>query len=134
MSEPFLSIKGLTFRPGVEQHLLSDFMKRMGVSLPPDYVRFMFESDGAEGPVGDREYLRLWSVAELSELNEGYKVAEFAPGLLLFGGDGGDVGYAFDTRVSGLPIVKVHLVGLSLESSEPFANNFSEFLNKLSRT
>lgn len=133
MNESISSIKHLTLRSGANQEALNNFMTKMGVSLPADYIRFMLTSDGAEGPIGGREYLRLWSSEELQELNDGYGVSEFAPGLVLFGGDGGDVGYAFDSRSRTLPIVKVHFVGMSLESAEPFAENFNEFLDKLAR-
>jgi len=133
--DPILDIPGgLVLRPGVKLESIDQLMRQIGVRLPGDYVEFILSSDGAEGPVGEQGYLRLWSLQEILELNEGYHVSEFAPGLLLFGGDGGDVGYAFDTRSNTLPIVQVQLSDMSLESAKPFERTFTEFLKKLART
>ena len=123
---------GLVLRPGAKQESIDHLMRQTGVLLPAEYVKFMLLSDGAEGPVGERGYLRLWLLQEIVQLNEGYHVNEFAPGLLLFGGDGGDIGYAFDTRYDTLPIVQVQLSDMSLESAQPFAASFEDFLKILS--
>jgi hypothetical protein len=36
-------------------------------------------SNGAEGTIGPNNYLVIWPVNEIKELNEGYAVGEFAP-------------------------------------------------------
>jgi hypothetical protein len=81
----------------------------LGIRWPADYAAFMAEQDGGEGWVGPF-YLSLWHAADLVERNLGYGVAEFAPGLVLFGSDGGGEGFAFDTRVSTATIVMVPFV------------------------
>src|SRR5437773_835061 len=82
----------------------------LAIRWPADYAAFMTEQDGGEGSVGPF-YLSLWRAADLVERNLGYGVAEFAPGLVLFGSDGGGEGFAFDTRVSPTAIVMVPFVG-----------------------
>ena len=118
----------LKTRPPAEPKDITEFEAARGIKLPTDYVSFMLQSDGAEGPVGKNGYLNLWKIGELIELNQAYRAEEFAPGLLLFGSDGGDEAFAFDTRVSGLPIVETPFVGMSLEDAIPLASTFTELL------
>jgi hypothetical protein len=103
----------------------------LSFALPDDYREFLNRySDGGEGRVGD-SYLVLWSVADLQELNDAYSVAEFAPGLVLIGTDGGGEGIGFDTRRTTPPVVSVPLVGMSLNDARVLARSFTEFLQKL---
>ena len=76
----------------------------------------------------------LWPVKRLRELNEGYHVGEFAPGLVLFGSDGGGEGFAFDTRGGSTTIVSVPFVGMELDVVRPVATTFNGFLEELSRS
>lgn len=101
-----------------------------GVRLPEDYARFLQEVNGGEGFVGSA-YVILWRAEELSEMNKAYQVAEYAPGLFLFGSDGGGEALAFDTRSAAKPIVSIPFVGMELNSVRPVASNFQEFLEAL---
>ncbi len=94
----------------------------------------MRECDGGEGFVGDGGYLVLWRLGELGPNNQAYGCAEFAPGLLLFGTDGGGEGYAFDLRDDPPTYVMVPLVGLSVDAAQNCATSFTEFLVYLSST
>ncbi len=60
--------------------------------------------------------------------NEVYCVREFAPGLVLFGSNGGDTAYGFDTRREGLPIVDVPFIGMGFEEATLIGRSFVEFL------
>ena len=100
-----------------------------GLNLPEDYKEFLREADGGEGFVGNA-YLILWTAEELLAGNQGYGVEERAPGLFLFGCDGGGEGLAFDARSQAKPIVIVPLVGMELKVARPLANTFNEFLEK----
>ncbi|MCI0529109.1 MAG: SMI1/KNR4 family protein, partial [Nitrospira sp.] len=81
--------------------------------------------------VGTNSWLLLWPLEKLVPLNARYKVSEFAPGLVLFGSDGGGEGYAFDTRQPTFPVVQVPLVGMSLKDTKVRGSSFSEFLRYL---
>jgi hypothetical protein len=109
------------------------FETESGFKLPEDYVQFLQQTDGGEGFVGDA-YLILWRVGELLEMNEGYQVAEYAPGLFLFGSDGGGDAFAFDMRADSTPIVCVPFVGMALEFVRPVAPDFHAFLKELSKS
>ena len=100
------------------------------VQLPSDYVAFLKESNGAEGTISESSYVALWPVDELRAANDDYGVVEFAPGLLLFGSDGGDTAYAFDTTDS-MTVVEVPFIGMSRDEVRPVAPTFSEFLERL---
>jgi hypothetical protein len=58
-------------------------------ALPQGYLDFLYRYNGGEGFVGPNAYVIFWRLGELAELNEAYQVAEFAPGLLAFGSNGG---------------------------------------------
>jgi SMI1 / KNR4 family (SUKH-1) len=88
------------------------------------------QADGGEGFVGNA-YVILWRVGELVEMNKAYQVAEYAPGLFLFGSDGGGEAFAFDTRTDAKPIVSVPFVGMELKLARPVAPNFTAFLYEL---
>jgi SMI1 / KNR4 family (SUKH-1) len=102
----------------------------LGHSLPGEYMEFLRVTNGAEGPIGTQGYLQLWRVEELVPLNEAYEVATFAPGLLLFGSDGGGSGYGFDTETTG-GVVEVPFVGMNRTEIRPIADTFNEYLKHL---
>src|SRR5262245_52553644 len=78
----------LHLNSGASKDLVKEIQSKLGNSLPKEYVDFMTQSNGAEGNVGN-SYLVLWPLEEIGPLNEAYEVDEYAPGLLLFGSDGG---------------------------------------------
>jgi hypothetical protein len=102
-----------------------------GVRLPGDYARFLQKANGGEGFIGNA-YVILWRVEELLEMNRAYQVADYAPGLFLFGSDGGGEAFAFDARSDVKPIVSVPFIGMDLNLVHPVAQNFATFLEVLS--
>jgi hypothetical protein len=114
----------------VEQ-LLANCSKDAGFRETPndrlrDYGEFLSRYDGAEGFVGVGQYLVLWSAEQIQELNAAYRVAEFAPGILLFGTDGGDTGFGID-EITGR-YLSVPLIGLSRDAAKDEGSSFEEFL------
>ncbi len=104
-------------------------LERLAV-LPKDYLRYMRHKNGGDGMVG-ASYLSLWPAHEIPALNEAYGVGIYAPGLLLFGSDGGDTAYAFDTRMIPAAIAAVPFVGMSLDETTILGRHFLEFLERL---
>ena len=41
-----------------------------GLALPEDYLAFMQEHDGGEGPLGENNYGRFFKLEELKEIND----------------------------------------------------------------
>ena len=90
--------------------------------------------DGGEGFIGDH-CLVLYKSAELIDFNRNYEVAEYAPGLLCFGSDGGGEGFAFDTRqTEEMRIQMMPFIGMSLKDAKPVADTFQGFLIRLNNT
>lgn len=124
-------IRELNTSPGATSSLIREVESNLGLSLPRDYKKFMMESNGAEGPIGPHTYLMLWRIEELEDMNKAAAVDEFAPGLLLFGSDGGGLSFAFDTRNPKLPIVEVPIEILSVDNAKQCGQTFQEFLEYL---
>lgn len=123
---------GLERTGGVFPGDLERLVSSLHAQLPADYLEFMRVSNGAEGPVGEDAYVVLWPVEEIFELNETYRVDDFAPGLVLFGTDGGNTGFAFDRRAEDPQIVSVPLVGMSLGEVELRGSTLTALLRGLS--
>ena len=126
-------VEKMDLNPGATEQSLQILSKEIGVQLPHKYIEFMRFSNGAEGAIGPNNYLVIWPVNEIKELNEGYAVDEFAPGLVLFGGDGGGTAYAFDTRFEEMPIVEVPLVGMDISLAKQCGATFKKFLEHVSQ-
>ncbi len=128
------ALRKCELRPGVEPQRISDAEAAVGMSLPQDYRSLLEETDGFEGFLdsNDEVFLSFWSVADIPELNAGYAVGEFLPGVVLLGTDGGDTGYGFTTRDGQPRYVAVPLVGMSPETLKEVSGSFDEFLSGLS--
>ena len=99
----------------------------IGIKISKQYVNFLLQTNGAIGTIG-KSYLELWPLEDIKTRNSAYKVNEYAPHLILFGSDGGDMAYAFDRRSSSLPIVETPFIGLGLEEIDLRGQTFFEFL------
>ena len=102
----------------------------IGRPLPRDYKDFLLANDGGEGFISVN-YVILWKAEELVRFNQEYEVEKYAPGLFLFGSDGGGEGYAFDMRGGEPAVVMVPFIGMSLRHASPCAPDFSNFLRTL---
>ena len=103
----------------------------LAFQLPEDYQEFLRYANGGCGRIGIA-YVDLWRIEELGQRNADYATAEFAPGLVLFGSDGGGEAFAFDTRMAPPVVVVVPFVGLDLASAELIAPSFTGFLERVS--
>ena len=85
---------------GAAAAAVAELQERLG-SFPEDYLAFLAESDGGDGPVGAEGYVVLWPVDELVRANRGYSVKEFLADTVLIGSDGGGEGFGFRRRSDG---------------------------------
>jgi hypothetical protein len=102
----------------------------LGVPLPSDYLDFLRQHNGGEGFVGDN-YIIFWRAEELADFNREYEVDKYAPGIFLFGSNGGGEGYGFDTQTDGMPIVRIPFIGMERQYATPVAKNFPGLFTKL---
>lgn len=98
--------------------------------LPQDYVDFLRQSNGAEGFVGN-SYLILFAAEAIDPINQAASVDKFAPGLTIFGSDGGGKSYAFDMRREDVAIVEFFDMDIGDEEPVFCATSFSGFLRYL---
>lgn len=113
--------------PPASDVTLRHFEVESGLRLDEGYGAFLLRSNGGEGFIGSH-YVILWRIEELLEFGKAYQVEEYAPGLFLFGSDGGGEAFAFDLRNSQSKVVSVPFVGMNLTLVDPVADDFLEFL------
>src|SRR5690349_2331702 len=92
--------------PPAAPNIIERLSSNLGVALPRDYLDFLRQHNGGEGFVGDN-YVVFWRAEELADFNREYEVEKYAPGIIMFGSDGGGEGYGFDTQSAAMPIVRV---------------------------
>jgi len=113
------------------ENIISNAEAKLSKLLPSDFKELLKISNGGEGNIGN-QYLIIWAIEELAAYNEQYEVAKYAPGLLVFGSNGGGEAYAFDYRIGSCSgVVKIPFVGMTLQYAEDFAPNFIDFLRRL---
>lgn len=116
--------------PPAEPGFVGELSAALGVTIPSDYLDFLQQHDGGEGFIGDN-YIVLWKAEELADFNREYEVEKYAPGILLFGSDGGGEGYGFDTETAAMPIVRVPFIGMERRYATPVAQDFPDLFAKL---
>lgn len=126
MANTFQFTEGQLDPPG-DLAVIQGLPLKLGVAPPPDYLGFLRQHDGGEGFVGDN-YIILWKAAELVDFNREYEVEVYAPGILLFGSDGGGEGYGFDMQSAGMPVVRLPFIGMERRYATPVAESFTSFL------
>jgi hypothetical protein len=99
------------------------------VRLPADYEEFLSRMNGLEGFVAPEQYLILWRVEDMGQLNEAYAVEEFLPNVTLIGTDGGDTGFGYDSAHK--QYIKTPLVGMERAGVETMGGSFEEFVKLL---
>src|SRR4051794_18456447 len=114
--------------PPAHAGVVDDLSASLGVALPSDYLDFLRQHNGGEGFIGDN-YIIFWKAEELADFNREYEVEKYAPGILLFGSDGG--GYGFDTQSAATPIVRVPFIGMERRYATPVAEDFPDLFAKL---
>ena len=113
------------------EEIVSDFIAVVGPIPHLDYLDLMRRHAGCAGALGSGFYIVLWPLDEVVSGAEEAQVEEFAPGLLVFGGDGGNEAFAFDRQDPRWPIVCVPLVGMSRNAMKFVATTFTEFIRRL---
>jgi SMI1 / KNR4 family (SUKH-1) len=111
---------------------ISELRRQFSVSMSSDYFQFLLIGNGGCGDVGSGDYAMFWGSDEIPSYNLEYETNTYAPGLILFGSNGGGEAFAFDSSQGTLTIGIVPFVGLSLVEYRPMAQSFVEFLELLS--
>ncbi len=131
-SQTKILLSELRQNPPVSVEEIERAQTTLGHEFPNDYVEFLRFCNGGEGFIGET-YVIFWRAREVPEFNTLYEVTTYAPGLLLFGSNGGGEAYAFDTRLPSMATVQVPFVGMDLQETISIAPSFNRFLVELSQ-
>lgn len=116
--------------PLADSGVVEGLSSSLGVALPSDYLDFLRQHNGGEGFIGDN-YIVFWKAEELADFNREYEVEKYAPGIVLFGSDGGGEGYGFDAESAAMPIVRVPFIGMERRYATPIAKDFPDLFAQL---
>ncbi len=120
-------LNDFSFGESASKDALSDLS---ALKLPEDYLSIFTELNGGEGFVG-AEYLILWKAEELAVFNKEYEFETYAPGIFLFGSNGGGEGFGFDTRSEPYKVVQIPFIGMDLQYASPVADSFTHLLERM---
>jgi hypothetical protein len=123
-------LKRFNGNPPVRPESIVEFEARSGIRLPNEYKTFLLRSNGGEGFVGEA-YVMLSPLEDLLEMNAGYEVEINAPGLFLFGSDGGGEAFAFRLSCDAGSVVMFPWIGVDEESIIDMVPSFNPFLERL---
>ncbi|MGZ6125785.1 MAG: SMI1/KNR4 family protein [Myxococcales bacterium] len=99
--------------------------------LPADLRAFLARHDGGRGTVGKRP-LVLWSAEEIAKEAESQEVSLATPGLLLFGTDGGAVGYGHLGRLRARRYGRIPLIAAGVHEFEGLADSLEGLIQAIS--
>jgi hypothetical protein len=71
----------------------------IGVNFPSSYKQFLFHINGGEGNIGEKGYIVLWPVEQISSNIKNYEFEKMFPSYIPIGSNGG--GEAFVIKFSG---------------------------------
>jgi hypothetical protein len=107
------------------ENVIDEVITLLGHPLPTEYLQLLRRHNGSEGFAG-ADYVILWKAEELVHFNREYEVDQYAPGIFLFGSNGGGEAYGFDTQDTSMPVVRVPFVGMDRRYAEPVATSSTD--------
>ena len=82
----------------------------------------------------DGSYLDLWVAADVVQFNTDYMLPQFAPSFFAFGSNGGGELFTFDSRRDDDAVFMVPSIGMSDDTSLPFAVSVDAFARRIAAT
>lgn len=104
------------------------FLRQINFVLPIGFINFFTESNGAY-ITSSENYVHLWALTDMLQLNKEYNVEEYAPEFFIFGSDGGDTAFAIE-KVTGY-IYEMPFIGMSKKESVLRNKSFSGFISAI---
>jgi hypothetical protein len=98
--------------------------------LPADVRAFLAQHDGGRGKVGNRP-LVLWGAEQIAQEAESQEVSLATPGLLLFGTDGGAMGYGHLSRLRARRYGRIPLIAAGPFEFEGLADSLEGLLEAI---
>ena len=100
-----------------------------GLELPDDYLDFMREHNGGEGPLGEYGYGCFYRFEELEEINDEYEVQDNWPGYVVIGSDMSGQLWAYNPEKK----IYCQIDSMNIDDDTYYtqAESFEEFLRKM---
>lgn len=122
-------MKRFYFNPSCSLAEVARFEASSNFQLPSDYSSFLQITNGGEGYLSPQHFAIVWRLEELMDLNEAYQTRKYAPGLFLFGSNGGGEAFAFDRGANNC-VVNVPFVGMDPSLVKFVCKSFSELVDR----
>lgn len=107
---------------------IKSFLEQMDFKLPQGFLNFFKEANGAE--ISSYEnYVILWALTEMVQLNKEHNVEQYAPEFFIFGSNGGDMAFAIEKSTGN--IYETPFIGMSKEEAVFKDKSFTEFINNV---
>ncbi len=108
-------------------------------SFPSAYLDLLRAVNGGEADIpdlngDDGSYLDLWEAADVVQFNADYTLPQFAPSFFAFGSNGSGEFFAFDSRRDDDAVFMVPAIGMSDDTSLPFADSVDAFARRIAAT
>lgn len=120
------------FNAASDPEVIANLSDRLDIALPANFLNFLRQHNGGEGFIGDN-YIIFWKAEELADFNREYEVEQYAPGIFLFGSNGGGEGYGFDTQSPTTPIVRIPFIGMERRYATTVAKDFPDLFVQLAK-
>jgi hypothetical protein len=118
----------LDLRVGADDEMIAKAERELAWSFPQEYVAFLRASNGAVGMLASGDYIDLWPVEKLHEINHSYEFPQHCPEVVAFGSNGG--GEAFIFRRSNSHIAMLPFIGMEIDVAIDVAPLFTDFLRR----
>jgi len=118
--------------PGITTADVEKALRESGLNLSEDYLEIQSFMHGGEGFAGD-EYVRLYPLERLAVLNTKLGVNEFAPGLVIFGSDGGGTAWVFDNREESSKVGQVPFIPMDFKYLTICGESISDVIMEMSK-
>jgi len=114
-----------------DESLIQALLEKIDFPIDPDYWNFIENHDGGQLFFDNNEYLGLWTVEEVIQLNPYFEGDPEMDNYFFFGSDGSNTGYAFDKRNGG--VVSIDYIEWGEVEPKNIGDSFKSFINELSK-
>ncbi|MCI5058371.1 MAG: hypothetical protein MRY83_19825 [Flavobacteriales bacterium] len=77
--------EGWHYHPGLELKEITSICENFELTLPLDFLEFFRFSNGGEGFLKNGEYLSVWKLEEIKQLNDDYEIQKWLNDQKVFG-------------------------------------------------
>lgn len=122
---------GVAHRAQPDSDHIHTVEEKIGFKLPEDYKGFLEGYAGFEEFIG-KEFVKLWDVEELMEINQGYQIITELENTVGIGSNGSGEFIAIEKGSAGeFRVVLSPFIDLDLDCHIEIGSSFTDFLQRL---